>query len=208
MPAGENRRWQTLWRRWKWQTERNTASTAERFQSLIVAQDGVCNQWAQGRRCQQEGYRRHGIVRCGGCRATEKVLGCQVCGVAGDIHSPGWGAVGRWTQACSDCIRGCQATRMSETCGGCGRARAVRATVDGSGSCKDCAWGADAATVWIARGSRLCEHAAKQMGLLLSTQNMRDLVLSVARKWAERESFVSNVIRWRKSRSIWRRPQA
>ena len=87
---------------------------------------------------------------------------------------------------------------MRETCGGCGRARAVRATVDGSGSCKDCAWGADAATIWIARGSRLCEHAyaAKQMGLLLNTRNMRDLVLSVARKWAERESFVGNVIRW------------
>ena len=93
-PAGENRRWQTLERWWKWQTERSTESTAERFQSLVVAQDGVCCRRAQGRRCQQGGYRRHGIVLCGGCRATEKVLGCQVCGVAGDIHSPGWGAVG------------------------------------------------------------------------------------------------------------------
>jgi len=54
--AGSNRRWQTLERWWHWQTERNTSVEATRFQSLIVAQDGVCSQRTEGIRCQEGGY--------------------------------------------------------------------------------------------------------------------------------------------------------
>ena len=69
-------------------------------------------------------------------------------------------------------------------------------TVDGSGSCKDCAWGADAASVWMAQSQRLCEHAAKLEGIWLSTEKLRNMVGSLAQQWAQRESFVGNVIIW------------
>ena len=104
--------------------------------------------------------------------------------------------MGRWTQLCGECIEGGRATPLQEQCGGCGVARATRATVDGSGSCKDCAWGADAATIWMARCRRLCEHGAKQEGIRLSTDQGRDLVVALAQRWARRESFVGNAIRW------------
>lgn len=193
-----NRRWATLDRWWHWQTEsaRPTPAHAKRFQTLIIAQDGVCGNRVEGIRCQNGGYNRQGRTRCGGCRAAKGATGCQVCGTEGDIRSHGWGSMGRWTQLCSDCITGGQALPMSALCGGCGINRAVRATVDGSGSCKDCAWSADSAMVWMARSRQLCEHGARQEGIQLSIDQLRHTVVLLARNLARRESFVGNVVRW------------
>ena len=194
--GGSNRRWQTLGKWWRWQTERNTSVQSTRFQSLIVAQDGVCSRRTEGVRCQKGGYHRQRQTLCGGCRAHNTEAGCQTCGTTGDISTPGWGAVGRWTQLCGECIAGSQALPISTQCGGCGTARTVRATVDGSGSCNECPWTADATTAWMARSQMLCEHAAKRVGARLSKDAMSKFVCAMAKKWAQRESFVGNVIFW------------
>ena len=98
---------------------------------------------------------------------------------------------------CEGCIDSCVAISRGMKCGRCESEPVVRATIDGSGVCRQCPWGADSAQAWLARSKRMVDHASRCWGLVHNEQDRKALTLTLAKRWEGRESFVGNCIRWK-----------
>jgi hypothetical protein len=143
---------------------------------------------------------------------------CRICGTSGG-EAGNWGAIGRWTVVCGECIDGMSITPGEKVCRGCGGSEAFqrpgsvkhRAWVgapDGTwlcgkkGGCLEAIMSKQPGRVWVTRAHRMGQTASEWLGLeRWSETDMRWAALDVARAACTLHSggFAGNMIPW----SLW-----
>ena len=144
---------------------------------------------------------------------------CRICGTAGGADTS-WGAIGRWTVVCGECIDNMVITPEERKCRGCGGTESYQrknstkhktwvGSPDGTwlcgkkGGCLEAVMCQQPARVWVTRAYRMGQTAREWLGLERWTEtDMRWAALDVARAACTLHSggFTGNMIPW----SLWR----